>query len=178
MNIIQVILEWDQLAYDLVHKGLHNPFAFYFFELITNTADISVFVLTLYWLFNLFSSNKLANKKIFHIIMPVFITAIITVILKLLIQRGQPAYLVKPWAEIPIPMLPVIYAFPSGHASRAFALATVLSAKFPKEATFFFALAVLIGFSRIYVGAHYPLDVIAGAILGVFISFLFVKFKK
>lgn len=58
------------------------------------------------------------------------------------------------------------YSFPSGHATIAWALATVLARKEPKWKIFFFILAFLISFSRIYIGVHYPLDVIAGGLLG------------
>jgi len=58
------------------------------------------------------------------------------------------------------------FSFPSGHATIAFAMAVVLSQKEPKWKWVFYALAVLISFSRIYLGKHYPLDVIGGAIIG------------
>lgn len=57
-------------------------------------------------------------------------------------------------------------SFPAGHAATAFAGATLLSYVAPKAMPGFFALAVLIAYSRVYVGVHYPGDVIAGAIVG------------
>lgn len=58
------------------------------------------------------------------------------------------------------------YSFPSGHATIAFALAGILAAKEPKWKWWFYVLAILIALSRIYLGQHFPSDVIAGAILG------------
>jgi undecaprenyl-diphosphatase len=63
--------------------------------------------------------------------------------------------------------LPHSASFPSGHTSIAFACATVLSALAPRAAPAFFALALAIGYSRLYVGVHWPLDVLGGAVLGV-----------
>jgi membrane-associated phospholipid phosphatase len=60
-------------------------------------------------------------------------------------------------------------SFPSGHTSQAFFMATFLSRAFeidPLITGLLYATAVMVGFTRIYVGAHYPRDVIAGAILG------------
>lgn len=70
----------------------------------------------------------------------------------------------------PLVSLPVTSSFPSGHATVAFACATVLALAAPRLRWPLFALAALIAFSRVYVGVHYPLDVLAGAALGVLIG--------
>ena len=57
-------------------------------------------------------------------------------------------------------------SFPSGHAATSFAGAVVLSAFFRRLAPLFLALAAAIAFSRVYVGVHYPGDVLAGSALG------------
>jgi undecaprenyl-diphosphatase len=59
------------------------------------------------------------------------------------------------------------HSFPSGHAASSFACAVVLSAYASRRRVLLYALATLIAFSRAYVGVHYPLDVVAGAVLGV-----------
>jgi undecaprenyl-diphosphatase len=63
-------------------------------------------------------------------------------------------------------------SFPAGHAATAFAGATLLSYIAPKAMPGFAALAVLIAYSRVYVGVHYPGDVIAGAIVGVAVGII------
>jgi membrane-associated phospholipid phosphatase len=66
--------------------------------------------------------------------------------------------------------MPHDHSFPSGHAATSFACATVLAAAWPKRRAVFYALAVLIAFSRLYNGVHFPLDVLGGAVLGVAIA--------
>jgi undecaprenyl-diphosphatase len=61
-------------------------------------------------------------------------------------------------------------SFPSGHATVSFACATVLAFYAPRAAPAFFVLAAAIAWSRVYVGVHYPLDVLGGAVLGVAIA--------
>lgn len=58
------------------------------------------------------------------------------------------------------------FSFPSGHAAIAFAATAVLSKKEPKLRWTFYVLAFLISLSRIYLGKHYPFDVLVGAVLG------------
>ena len=60
-------------------------------------------------------------------------------------------------------------SFPSGHTSQAFFLATLMIQHFHASAgvaALLYAIALLVGITRMYVGAHYPRDVLAGAILG------------
>ena len=66
------------------------------------------------------------------------------------------------------------YSFPSGHATTAFGMATMLSGFYPFAPVQIaaFSAAALISFSRIYVGEHYPSDVLIGAALGVLVSSL------
>jgi membrane-associated phospholipid phosphatase len=72
----------------------------------------------------------------------------------------------------PEPLLetPSTFSFPSGHATVAFACATVLALAVPRLRWPLFALAAAIAWSRVYVGVHYPGDVLAGAVLGVGIA--------
>ena len=60
-------------------------------------------------------------------------------------------------------------SFPSGHTSQAFFMATLLAQHFHASvwaALLLYGIALLVGITRVYVGAHYPRDVLAGAILG------------
>ena len=58
-------------------------------------------------------------------------------------------------------------SMPSGHTATALALATVLANRYPKYKHLFYACASVIALSRVYVNAHWPSDVLAGAAVGV-----------
>ena len=65
---------------------------------------------------------------------------------------------------------PGSWSFPSGHTGSSFAGAWILSTVWPRLAPVFFSLAAVVGFSRVYVGAHYPGDVVSGAVFGMVLS--------
>ena len=67
----------------------------------------------------------------------------------------------------PLVHVPGNPSFPSGHAATSFACAATLAWLTPLSPIALYALAALIAFSRVYVGVHYPLDVIGGAALGL-----------
>ena len=67
------------------------------------------------------------------------------------------------------------YGFPSSHAANFFATATVFSVFFPKYKILYLVLAFLVAYSRIYVGVHYPSDVVVGSLVGALGAFILCK---
>ncbi|MGO5053099.1 phosphatase PAP2 family protein [Lachnospiraceae bacterium LCP25S3_G4] len=86
--------------------------------------------------------------------------------LKNFIERPRPFIQID--SLIPLISAPKDFSFPSGHTCSSFAVASVFYRMLPRKvgicAIF---LAILVGFSRLYLGVHYPTDVLAGAIVGV-----------
>jgi undecaprenyl-diphosphatase len=95
----------------------------------------------------------------------ILLAEMVSGLLKVAIERDRPP-LANP-DPAPLVHLPATYSFPSGHATVGFACATVLALAVPRLTWALVALAALIAFSRVYVGVHYPGDILAGAVLGV-----------
>ena len=92
-------------------------------------------------------------------------------LIKNLVQRPRP-FVTFTDLQIIIPT-PSEFSFPSGHTSSSFAAAAVFYRHLPKKLGLpSVILAGLIGFSRLYVGVHYPTDVIAGVAMGILLSYL------
>ncbi|MCI1930449.1 MAG: phosphatase PAP2 family protein [Clostridia bacterium] len=92
------------------------------------------------------------------------------VLLKNIIMRQRPC-----WVDTSILTLlhnPSDYSFPSGHAFSSFACAFSVYLYDKNIGSILILLAIMIAFSRLYFGVHYPTDVIFGAIFGICTSFM------
>ncbi|MBI2028941.1 phosphatase PAP2 family protein [Candidatus Gottesmanbacteria bacterium] len=121
------------------------------------------------------------ERKHFRVIVLFFLTIISSSIinngfLKLIFARLRPEY--------SIPNLQVYkitndyYSFPSSHAAVAFAGAVILAAVFPKRKKLIYFIALLIAISRVYLAVHFPLDIIAGSLVGYVIGRTFLYINK
>lgn len=70
------------------------------------------------------------------------------------------------------------FSFPSGHAVQSFMASTILSKYFKRYTVYFFIVAVLIAFSRVYLGVHFISDVTAGAVVGWIIGYGLVSLAR
>ena len=98
--------------------------------------------------------------------------------LKFLVKRERPLFFLEMASKLskgPGEILDP--SFPSAHSVFAFMMATLLANQFPRYRVIFFVVAGLIGWTRIYLGLHYPTDVIAGAFLGYGITKLFLHYN-
>ncbi len=149
-----------------------------FNHFISNTAGyISVGTPILMLGIGLIEHDKDLQNKSLVIGASVAATIVETYALKYIIKRPRP-YITYP--DINALDTEGSPSFPSGHTSAAFGLATSLSLNYPKWYVIVpsFAWAGLTGYSRMYLGVHYPTDVLAGAALGAGTAWLGWKVNK
>ncbi len=154
--------QWTNTAFD------------WFFPRITDLHKDPVFVLAagalvLWWIFR---QRVYAAKWILVLVLSVGAADLISYrVIKQYAQRVRPAE-----AGLTVQLRTHSHSgtsFPSNHAANVFAAATVISSISPWTAPLMFLIAALVAYSRVYVGVHFPLDVAAGALLGISIALMF-----
>ena len=98
---------------------------------------------------------------------------LVEVLLKPFIAKSRPFLIGNGESAIVVDTITTGFSFPSSHAAFAWALAVVLARKEPRWRWGLYIFASLISFSRIYLGVHFPIDVVAGAFIGWGIGRLF-----
>ena len=91
------------------------------------------------------------------------------VVLKPIIARPRPAISAAA-ADRNLPITPASYSFPSGHTAVSVASAIALTRLWPTARAAWWTIAALTAYSRLYLGHHYPLDLVGGAIVGMLIA--------
>lgn len=172
---MNLLLELDQQLFYLVnhlpHTQLLNTLALMLSGI--GTAGIVWFILGIWLILR-------EEKKDHWFFAPLLLAGagtgiIVNLLLKPLIAR------VRPTIELGAIIMgeqSLDYSFPSGHATIAFAMAVVLTKKEPKWRWILFMLATAISLSRIFLGKHFPLDVMAGGILGWCIGHFSLRLAK
>jgi len=161
-------VNYDSQIFSAV-RSVKNPVLDVIMLLVTNIATLYIGVpiaLALVY----FSKNR---KLLADLFVALLIGIALTLLLKMVIARPRPEDIMNVgfWASA------TFSSFPSDHASTAFVMFGIMGHHLKKWKLWLYLLAVLIAISRVYLGVHYPTDVLAGAFLGILVSQLVIKYK-
>jgi undecaprenyl-diphosphatase len=171
--LVIVFLTYFAVNYDAqifsAIKSIQNPVLDVIMLSITNIATLYIgvpIVLALAYL----SKNR---KLLADLFVALLIGIALTLLLKMLIARPRPEDIMNVgfWASA------TFSSFPSDHASTAFVMFGIIGHHLKKYKLWFFLLAILVAISRIYLGVHFPTDVLAGAFLGILVSQFVIKYR-
>lgn len=162
----------------LINGGMENSFFNFIMPLITNFGGFFgwVFICLLIYLFGGRFGREVAILGLAALIL----SNVLVILLKIIIAEPRPFLAL---ANVDLLTPESGSSFPSGHTASSFAAATIIGLKYHhktkgKKYWLIYPLllfAMIVGFSRIYVGVHYPYDVIFGAILGVICALIILK---
>jgi membrane-associated phospholipid phosphatase len=97
-------------------------------------------------------------------------SAVVNAVLKPIWRRRRPDRVKQGVPFARWVRMPKSHSFPSGHAASGFAFASGVASEAPVPGGLLLVLAMLVAYSRVHTGVHYPSDVVAGAVIGVALS--------
>lgn len=163
---MDLILHFDNYILDLIQNTVRCDFFDFIMPVITFLGENGILWIILGLILMLFKKTRAAGISILVALLIGLIVCNIT--LKPLVARVRP-YDANGFTDLIIKPLSD-YSFPSGHTVAAFEMAVCVCVFNRKYGILSLIVAVLIGFSRLYLYVHYPSDVIAGAIIGTVIA--------
>lgn len=169
LNLDGNILLWIQ---EHIRKEIFNPIVIF----ITNLGNAGWFWIVLLALILLFSAKyrRVAVTGFVALLIGFLIT---NLLLKNMVARIRPYEVVQGLTFLG--KQPSDFSFPSGHSTCSMAAAVVLFLKMPKRyGIAALTLGIVICLSRLYVGVHYPTDVLAGAAIGIAAALIAVRVMK
>ncbi len=177
--ILSGILNQNTNLFYMVNHGMDNNIFDIIMPLLTNFGSLVAWagICGLLFIFGGEKGRKIAILSLTAL----FVSNVAVYLLKFIIAEPRP-FLALPNVDLLVSESE-FYSFPSGHTASSFAAATVigLGYKLNFKGNCYsllyplLAFAGVIGFSRIYIGVHYPLDVAFGAIIGILSALLVLK---
>ncbi len=122
--------------------------------------------------------GKIKKEQVLHALFAAFVAWAITAIIKLIFPT------LRPFKIDGLPPLtftiPNDASFPSGHSAEAFAIAVTVWLHDKKVGWVFLITALVVGIARVWANVHYPIDILAGALIGTLVAVIIEKihFRK
>ncbi len=165
-----IVGEWDVAGFHLINGTLRHPLLDSVMPFITNKWNFAL-PLGLIFLYVMAFRPKRDRLVAICAIVVLLLADQATQLLKQVFQRVRPCHVLLHVYLSKGSICTGSFSLPSNHATNMFAMASFFSYNSRWLAVPCFVAAGLVGYSRIYVGAHYPTDVLAGIALGMLVGF-------
>lgn len=162
-NLLEI---FDKRVLDIFNQDIKNPVFDFLLPLITRSAEIAAFF-PLCLLILIFDKKK-GKRVTVLLVIAYLLSRLATLFLKYLTHRPRP-FLIYP--DLNVLGRAILSAFPSGHVTLVSAIAIVLGKKYEDWQWLMWIWIALVSVSRMYMGLHYPTDVIAGMVVGLAIGY-------
>ena len=172
--MLDALISLDQTIFSVLNQNIANPVFDWLMPIITNQNNWT-FPILIGLSYLIFTDRKKGLSAVVVLLAVIVMTDVVCAqLIKPLVGRLRPSH-----AGIENIRLLVgrggQFGFVSNHAANSFAAAFVLGSFYKMARIPLFVMACIIAFSRIYVGVHYPADVIAGGMVGALFGFFIMK---
>lgn len=169
MNILEILKSIEISIYKFINTGLSSSFLDLLMSWISDLGSGRVFFV----LGVVFVLLRAKDKKALGILIfaGMSVSYYVVQMLKELVARPRPFLVIEGARALDSVK---DFSFPSGHAVAVFIMAVIISS-YTRFRVLVYSLAVIVCLSRIYLGMHYPSDVIAGALIGFVLGKALVK---
>jgi undecaprenyl-diphosphatase len=169
--MLDALLAWDEHLFHLLNQAWLHPILDRLLPFITDAQNFILPFIIAAIIIGLVGRVRGLRFLVLAVISVVVADAISTHLVKYEFSRARPCIAL---ADVRLLVgCTKSPSFPSNHAVNASALATLAALYLPRFGLPAMALAVLVVYSRVYVGVHYPLDVLVGSVLGIVVALVF-----
>lgn len=166
--MLEALLSWDERYFRLIQEAWASPTLDRMLPWVTDARNYTIPFILAAMLILVVGRLRGVRFLILAVVSVVLADALGNHLLKHVLWRARPCIALE--AVRLLVGCVNSPSFPSNHAVNSSALATLAALYMPRLALPSAALAFIVGYSRIYVGAHYPLDVIVGWVLGLVVA--------
>ena len=163
--MLDIIIKIDKKIFTFFNSSIANPVFDIFFPIITNQDIWIIPILLGIIILSIRGGTKGRIASIVLIIGVILADYSSAQIIKPYFQRLRPSHDILDQIRLLVPK-GGRYGFVSSHAANMYVSATILGYFYSKQKRLFFTIAFLVAFSRVYVGVHYPADIVFGGFLG------------
>ena len=172
MNILSKI---DHALFHFINGTIANPILNWLMPIMTNENNVAILLL-LFWLWLLLFNGKRGKIAAILLLFSIILTDVIAAqIIKPWVGRIRPSYAMADNINLLIGKGGK-YSFVSNHAANTMSAAVILGYFYKKWKNIAIAISLIVGFSRVYVGVHYPFDVLGGWMFGYSIAWGIISF--
>ncbi len=171
---MNTILSLDTKLFHLINSGLDSRPLDVLMPFITRDSNFNLVIIVLIIIILIRSKDRRGTlKSLVLLVLLVFVSDFLSTALKGLFLRTRPCHTLDT-ARLLVGCSGS-YSFPSGHATNIFAAMVFLSTRNKRYTAGLLVIAVSVAYSRVYVGVHYPTDVVFGALLGSACALVFAQ---